>query len=232
MLHRAGMDFASPNLAGVASALTVSCCVTYPAPLTPSHPISVLVQPGWHNSGPEHWQSLWEARLGADAQRVQQQDWMHPDRAAWVAHLRAALEGLSTPAILLAHSIGCLAVAHLLSGSQAEKVTPRIAAALLVAPADVEREGADPELDSFRPIPMQPLGIPALVIASTNDPYCDSARAHAMAHAWGADFRNIGDAGHINADAGYGLWPEGWNLISRWLTTHRLAWPGKGENLA
>ncbi len=32
----------------------------------------VLTLPGWHGSGPEHWQTLWEQQSGY--QRVQQHD--------------------------------------------------------------------------------------------------------------------------------------------------------------
>ena len=38
----------------------------------------VLLLPGWQNSGPDHWQSRWEARYGYT--RVQQHDWMRPLR--------------------------------------------------------------------------------------------------------------------------------------------------------
>ena len=38
----------------------------------------VLLLPGWQNSGPAHWQSLWQARYGY--LRVEQHDWMQPLR--------------------------------------------------------------------------------------------------------------------------------------------------------
>jgi len=47
-----------------------------------------------------------------------------------------------------------------------------------------------------------------LVVASESDPFCAIDRARDFAHAWGADFRDIGPAGHINTAAGYGPWPE------------------------
>ena len=43
----------------------------------------VLTLPGWQGSGPEHWQSRWEALHGFI--RVEQHDWMRPLRGA-VAH--------------------------------------------------------------------------------------------------------------------------------------------------
>ncbi|MHB8571229.1 MAG: alpha/beta hydrolase, partial [Metallibacterium sp.] len=40
----------------------------------------VLILPGLWNSGPQHWQTQWEARH-AEWKRVLQRDWATPDRA-------------------------------------------------------------------------------------------------------------------------------------------------------
>ena len=42
----------------------------------------VLVLPGYGDSGPGHWQSLWEAEDGR-FRRVLQRDWLLPERAEW-----------------------------------------------------------------------------------------------------------------------------------------------------
>jgi uncharacterized protein len=44
-----------------------------------------FILPGWQNSGPAHWQSLWEAQHGYS--RVMQHDWMHPLRGDWITRL-------------------------------------------------------------------------------------------------------------------------------------------------
>jgi hypothetical protein len=46
-------------------------------------PFRIVIVPGWRNSGPGHWQSLWAEQLEG-AVRVQQQDWLVPHRDAWV----------------------------------------------------------------------------------------------------------------------------------------------------
>ena len=46
----------------------------------------VLIAPGLHNSGPDHWQSRWQ-RLFPAFERVQQDDWDVPDLARWSARL-------------------------------------------------------------------------------------------------------------------------------------------------
>jgi hypothetical protein len=45
----------------------------------------VFILPGWLNSGPSHWQSLWQAAHGDT--RVEQHDWQRPLRGDWCARL-------------------------------------------------------------------------------------------------------------------------------------------------
>ena len=50
----------------------------------------IVIVPGWRNSGPGHWQSLWEECLPG-AHRVTQGDWQFPRRQAWVDRLTEAI---------------------------------------------------------------------------------------------------------------------------------------------
>ena len=70
---------------------------------------NVLLLPGWQNSGPRHWQSLWEREHGYT--RVDQHDWMRPRRGDWIARLEEVLLAQTGPAVLVAHSLGCHLVA-------------------------------------------------------------------------------------------------------------------------
>jgi hypothetical protein len=167
-------------------------------------PENVLILPGWQNSGPAHWQSRWEALHGY--RRVDQHDWMTPRRGDWTARLEEVLLGCDEPAVLVAHSLGCLLTAAWAAHS---RNTHRVKAALLVAPGDAERDDLQPVLPSWSPVVMQRLPFPSVLVGSHNDPYCTFERAQAMAHAWGSRFIDLGDAGHINADSGLGDWPQG-----------------------
>ena len=162
----------------------------------------VLTLPGWQNSGPDHWQSRWERAYGYT--RVEQHDWMRPLRGDWITRLEDVLEG-HTPAILVAHSLGCI---HAAAWAAHSRNTSRVKAALLVAPPDTERDDVRDILPSWSPIPLQELPFKTVVIASSNDPFCSLARARQFAHAWGADFMDAGECGHINAESGLGDWPE------------------------
>jgi predicted alpha/beta hydrolase family esterase len=178
-----------------------------------------LIQPGWQNSGPHHWQTIWQAHLRKAATRVPQQDWLVPERTAWTRMLEKTIRRTPAPVVILAHSIGCMATIFAIQAAP-------VAAVVLVAPADAERSNAPAALHTFTPIPMEPLATPALLVASDSDPYCTLDRAEAFAQAWKADLEIVTGGGHMNSDAGFGPWPDGWLMVGAWLRRHGLGWPG------
>ena len=177
-----------------------------PEPSTPS----VLLLPGWLNSGPAHWQSRWEALQGH--RRVEQADWEWPRRGDWMARLDEALLESPQPVLLAAHSLGCQLVA---SWAAHSRHTHRVAGALLVAPPDTERDDMPPNLFNWRPIVRQRLPFASLAVISSDDPFCSLDRARAMAADWGSELVEIGARGHINGDSGLGDWPDGLALLLR-----------------
>ena len=164
----------------------------------------VLLLPGWQNSGPEHWQSRWEAHHGD--RRVQQHDWMRPLRGDWQIQLEEAVLAADRPVVLAAHSLGCILVAW---WAQHSTNIHKVRGALLVAPGDVERDDLRQAIPGWAPIARQRLGFAAHLIAASNDPYCELTRSRQMAADWGARFTEVGPLGHINAESGLGDWPEG-----------------------
>lgn len=175
-----------------------------------------LIVPGWRNSGAGHWQTVWEQTL-PHAVRVRQQDWETPDPEAWIAALAATVEAAPWPVLLVAHSLGCIAATSLPTPLRC-----RVAGALLVAPADVERPDAPDCLRAFAPVPRHSLPFQSVVVASDDDPYCPLARAAGFAQDWGSRLVVLNHAGHINADAGYGAWPDGLKLLRA--LRRRAAW--------
>ena len=171
---------------------------------------NVLILPGWQNSGPAHWQSLWEAAHGYV--RVEQHDWQRPLRGDWIARLEDVLLQQAEPSVLVAHSLGCLLVVAWAAHS---RNIHRVKAALLVAPGDAEREALRPLLASWSPIPLQPLPFRSTLVGSRNDPYCSFERAQAFASAWGSDFIDAGQQGHLNAESNLGAWPAGHELLNQ-----------------
>ncbi|MET0541410.1 MAG: alpha/beta hydrolase [Variovorax sp.] len=164
----------------------------------------LVIVPGWRDSGPGHWQSLWAEQL-QDAERVVQDDWVTPSRESWVRNLEKLILSRPEPVVIAAHSLGCIAVAHL-----GHAAVERIAGALLVAPADPERRSV---LSDFAPVPYAKLPYRSILVASSNDPYCPVRLAGAYARSWGSEFVRMQNAGHINIDSGHGDWPLGLALL-------------------
>ena len=203
----------------------------------------ILLLPGWQNSGPDHWQSRWQ-RLYRYT-RVEQHDWMRPLRGDWLARLEdvlltadsdaaaapagssaAAGSGLA-PVVLVAHSLGCLAAVAWAAHS---RQTARVAAALLVAPPDLDREELREVLPGWSPVVLQQLPFPSVLIASQNDPFCKPERARLFASAWGSTLIDAGPRGHLNADSKLGDWPDGHRTLEELMRSASPNRAGKSFN--
>lgn len=195
----------------------------------------VLVVPGLHGSGPEHWQSRWQ-RLYPAFERVEQAHWDVPELPVWSGRLQEVLRqparsgqrtSLSAPhqerdtpanqqpTLIVAHSFGCLTTVH-----GAAMDAGNIVGALLVAPADPEKFKVAAQVRHRLPFP-------ALVIGSDNDPWMSAGRAAHWAGEWGAGFINAGALGHINADTGLGDWLDGQALLQQLLRNVSAAEAGR-----
>lgn len=174
---------------------------------------NVLLLPGWQNSGPAHWQSLWQVQFGY--QRVEQHDWLRPLRGDWMARLEEVVLSSDEPTVLVAHSLGCLLVAAWAAHSRHPH---RVKAALLVAPGDAEREDLRALLGSWSPLTQHRLPFKSILVASRDDPYCSFERAQVFAAAWGSDLVDGGCLGHINAESGLKDWLPGQKLLNTLIT--------------
>lgn len=173
----------------------------------------ILIIPGYTNSGPAHWQSRWQQKLST-ARRIEQVDWIKPVREEWTAAVARAVNEAERPVVLVAHSLGVPAAIQ----ATGEFRKP-VAGAFLVAPPDLSRKDIKPKhLATFGPYPRDPLPFPSITVASRNDPYCCFEVAEDIAAAWGSLFIDAGEAGHINADAGFGPWPEGTMVFAKFLS--------------
>jgi predicted alpha/beta hydrolase family esterase len=170
-----------------------------------------LILPGYGDSGPAHWQSLWETADPA-YRRVRQADWESPRRADWVATLERALAAEPEPAVLVAHSLACLLVAHWAAEPGAS--LSKVRAAFLAAPVDPGRPAFPASAQGFAPVPRRALPFPSLVVASSDDPYAGIDFARSCALDWGSRLAEVGARGHINSASGVGDWPEGRALLA------------------
>lgn len=176
---------------------------------------TTLIVPGYHGSGPLHWQTWLQERLPG-ACRVRGIDWEAPILARWAGAVRDGIDAAPHAVWLVAHSFGCLA-----SVVAAADRPDKVAGALLVAPADPRRfgplglrdaaAGDDESLAAW--LPQAPLKCSSTVVASSDDPWVALDTASQWAECWGSRLLDIGKAGHINTDSGFGPWPDGLELL-------------------
>ena len=170
---------------------------------------TILILPGLGNSGPQHWQSIWERRYNFT--RVEQQEWDQPVRDEWIETINNEIRKHDpSQVVLVAHSLACSTVA-----CWAQKFNVKVKGALLVGPSDTEAESYPPGTTGFKPVPLIKLPFRSIVVASTDDFYVTFERAQLFASHWGSELVNVGDKGHINVASGFGEWDEGLEILKR-----------------
>lgn len=169
-----------------------------------------FIVPGLGNSGPDHWQTYFEQTLN-NCKRIEQKEWDAPDCSDWITTIDAALNSYDlTTIVLIGHSLGCTAIAH-----WAVQFGKTIKGALLVAPSDIESPVYTFPATGFTPVPLQKISFKTIVVASENDEWVSPQRAAFFAEQWGSELIGIGNAGHINAVAGFGKWEQGIALLNK-----------------
>ncbi|MFF0345262.1 RBBP9/YdeN family alpha/beta hydrolase [Kribbella sp. NPDC004875] len=173
--------------------------------------MTFVIIPGLDGSDEQHWQTHWESGWLADAVRIQPSSWTSPDLADWSDAITRAVENASGDIVFVTHSLGCHALAHWLAAGP----NSRVRGAFVVAPPDplaptfpVER------MPSFGSLPVRALGVPAVLIASTDDPYCTVDAAARLAAGWATPLITLARLGHINS---LGRWPQGRSLFTAYL---------------
>jgi predicted alpha/beta hydrolase family esterase len=161
-----------------------------------------LIVPGLYGSCADHWQTWLEYRLPT-ARRVLQANWDKADIGQWTEMLEQTILLQSDRVLLIAHSFGCL-----VSAAVTNRLAPRIAGALLVAPCDPQRFAIEERLIDTE------LPFPSTLVASRNDPWMSLPRSQLWAQRWGSRFVDIGHKGHINVASGHGPWPDVLPLIA------------------
>ncbi|OXI31431.1 hypothetical protein CFB89_18450 [Burkholderia sp. AU16741] len=170
---------------------------------------AIVIVPGIGNSGPDHWQSHWEAAFPAAA-RIAPASWDAPDLADWMAALDEAVANAGAAPLVVCHSLGCLLFAHWHAVS-----SRAVRGAFLVAMPDPAGPRFPVAAAAFANLPNGGLGrVPVLAIASADDPYDPSGRALEWATEHGAAPLLLGARGHLNAASGLAGWAEGRALLT------------------
>ena len=173
---------------------------------------TVLVVPGLRDAVASHWQTLLEAPLrtaGRPVASVLPMGREDLSCMARVAEIERAAQAIEGPVVIVAHSGGCIMVAH-----WARQTRRSVHGALLATPPDFETPMPEgyPTIDALRaggwlPVPRERLPFPSIVAASRNDPLGRFVRVAGLAEAWGGRLVDLGFVGHLNPASGFGEWP-------------------------
>jgi uncharacterized protein len=180
--------------------------------------VRFIIVPGLDGSDHNHWQSTWEADWLPTATRIAPASWTNPDRDDWTTAISDAIALADEPVVLIAHSLGCHAAAHWLTTVGSPTALGLVCGAFLVAPPDQQAPTFPADrLRSFTDLRATRLPVPALLVASDNDPYCTVDAATRLANAWEIPLITTGRDGHLNSDTNLGLWPHGQQLLTSFL---------------
>ena len=151
----------------------------------------------------------------------QQDDGSTPTRTNGSAGIIAAVATTSRPAVLVAHSLGVIAVAH---------AAPKLPRGASPGPSSwrlptSQRQDLAKQYGhawpqggfGFPPVPLTQLPFPSMLLASTDDPFCSAGARAALRRRRGSELIEVGPAGHISADSGHGAWPDGVLRFGRFL---------------
>jgi len=181
---------------------------------------TILIVPGLRGEVPDHWQTLLTTQLaarGLPVQTVAPMGRAELECSHRVDAIEAAASAIEGPLVLVAHSGGCIMVAH-----WARRTRRAVRGALLATPPDLEKplpEGY-PDKDALRaagwlPVPQEPLPFASILAASRNDGLAPYDRIVTLAKNWGSELVDLGDVGHLNPASGYGPWPRAESLIAQ-----------------
>ena len=179
---------------------------------------TILFVPGLRDHVENHWQTILAQKIpGSVTVAPIEHDKL--SCAARVAALDEAVQRISGPVVLVAHSAGVMIAVHWVL-----RCARPVHGALLAAPADLESPlpPGYPDADTLTtngwlPIPRQKLPFPAIVAASTNDPLARFLRVVEYAGDWGARLINLGAVGHLNPASGFGEWKQAPALVNELL---------------
>jgi len=165
----------------------------------------VLLLHGWGGSDYPHWQSWLAGELAKAYGTVSFPllDNPHfPSKNRWMRQVKAFLSEFK-PDIVICHSLANALWFHLCHEGE---ITP-VKHLFLVAPPRLDC--TIDTIKSFFPLtpPSDLFAENVQLVTSTTDPYMTSSEADALQAALNVPMTVLENAGHINADSGYGEWP-------------------------
>ena len=172
----------------------------------------ILILHGWGGSDAPHWQAELAAEIAKNYGTVSFPllDNCHfPSKNRWVKQVKALLEEFKPDTVV------CHSLANTLWFWICQEEITSVKRLFMVSPPSLTTDVDT--IKTFFPCEM-PKSIytkEVQMIVSDNDPYIEVAEAEAMAKHYAIPLTIIKDAGHINADSGYGKWELIEELVMR-----------------
>jgi len=165
----------------------------------------ILLLHGWGGSDYPHWQSWLAGELAKAYGTVcfPLLDHPHfPSKNRWMREVKALLADFR-PEVVVCHSLANTLWFHLCHEGE---IAP-VETLYLVAPPRLDCEIET--IRSFFPVtpPSDLFAETVRLVTSTTDPYMTPEEVQALKKALDVPMTVLEDAGHINADSGYGEWP-------------------------
>lgn len=163
----------------------------------------VLILHGWGGSDAPHWQAELAATVAKNYGTVSFPllDSCHfPSKNRWVKQLRGILENFKPDTVV------CHSLANTLWFWLCQEEIPEVKRLFMVSPPSLSTEVDT--IKTFFPcaLPKKLYAHKVQMIISDNDPYIDVKEAEILSKHYNIPLIVINDAGHINADSGYGKW--------------------------
>ncbi len=171
----------------------------------------VLILHGWGGSSYPHWQAQLAADLIKENYIVSFPSLPNkdlPNLQEWSEFTIKEIEHFK-PDIVVCHSLGNILWFHI-----CESLTIVLEKLLLVAPVRVECDIK--EIQTFFPYkhPKELQAKEICIAASTNDPYLNLEEAHSLQDELNVPIKIFDDAGHINAESGFGKFDFAYEFVT------------------
>ena len=171
----------------------------------------VLILAGWGGSDFPHWQSWLAGELAKNYGKVsflRFSDFENPNKDIWKEELIKEIDDFK-PDIVICHSIANILWFHICNELNAvynSLHVEHIEKLYLVVPPSLSCDIK--ELSSFYPcqIPSSLYAKESILITSTDDPYMTQEEAKQLQSNLDIPMKVLQNAGHINADSGFGKW--------------------------
>ncbi len=169
----------------------------------------VLILHGWGGSDAPHWQAELAATVAKNYGTVSFPllDNCHfPSKNRWIKQLKAILEDFK-PDTIVCHSLANTVWFWLCQEQDFMQKAHECKRLFMVSPPSLTTDVDT--IKTFFPcqLPEKLYAREIQMIVSDNDPYIEVEEAKSMAQQYDIPLTVIKDAGHINADSGYGKWP-------------------------